>query len=37
MFGNLTFRDVERLGEIMLAFVALAVPVVTVLIFTFGQ
>jgi len=37
MFGNLTFREMERLGEIMLAFVALAVPLVTVLIFTVSQ
>jgi hypothetical protein len=37
MFGNITFRNVELLGEALLAAVAVAVPVVTVLVFTLAQ
>ena len=29
MLRNLTFNEIEMLGEMMLAFVALAVPIVT--------
>lgn len=35
--GNLTFRDIERIGEIMLAVVALSVPLVTVAVYALGQ
>jgi hypothetical protein len=37
MLGNLTFRDIERLGEVMLAVVALAVPAVTIVAYVFAQ
>jgi hypothetical protein len=37
MLGNLTFRDIERLGEIMLAVVAFAVPIATVIAYTLAQ
>jgi hypothetical protein len=37
MFGNTTFRQFELLGEALLAAVAVAVPVVTVLIFALAQ
>lgn len=37
MLGNLTFRDIERLGELMLAVVALSIPLVTIAIYALGQ
>jgi hypothetical protein len=37
MLGNLTFRDVERLGELMLAVVALSIPLVTIAVYALGQ
>lgn len=37
MFGNLSIRQFELLGEALLAAVAIAVPVVTVLVFALAQ
>jgi hypothetical protein len=37
MLGNLTFRDIERLGELMLAVVALSIPLVTIAVYALGQ
>jgi hypothetical protein len=37
MFGNLAIRQFELLGEALLAAVAIAVPVVTVLVFVLAQ
>jgi hypothetical protein len=37
MFGNLSLRQFELLGEALLAAVAIAIPVVTVLVFALSQ
>jgi hypothetical protein len=33
MFRNFTFNDIERLGEVMLAVVALMIPVLAITLF----
>jgi hypothetical protein len=37
MFGNIASRQFELLGEALLAAVAVAIPVVTILIFVLAQ